>query len=30
MQSTNISAQKIDSTTLETYEMVVAAFLVID
>ena len=30
VQITNIGAQKIDSTTLETYEMVVAAFSVID
>ena len=28
IQATNISAQKIDSTTLETYEIVVTAFLV--
>ena len=30
MQTTNVSAQKIDGTTFETYEMVVAAFSVID
>ena len=30
MQTTNVGAQKIDSTTLETYRMVVAVFLVID
>ena len=30
VQTTNIGAQKIDGTTLETYGMVVAAFLVTD
>ena len=30
VQTTNVGAQKIDSTTLETYGMVVAAFLVTD
>ena len=30
MQATNVGAQKIDGTTLETYGMVVAAFSVID
>ena len=30
MQTTNIGAQKIDGTTLETYGMVVAAFSVTD
>ena len=30
MQTTNISAQKIDGTTLETYGMVVAVFSVTD
>ena len=30
MQATNVGAQKIDGTTLESYEMVVAAFSVID
>ena len=28
MQTTNVSAQKIDNTTLETYRMVIAAFSV--
>ena len=30
IQTTNVGAQKIDSTTLETYKMVVAAFSVTD
>ena len=30
MQATNVSAQKIDDTTLETYGMMVAAFSVTD
>ena len=30
MQTTNVSAQKIDTTTLETYGIVVAVFLLID
>ena len=30
VQSINVAAQKIDSTTFETYEMVVAAFSMID
>ena len=30
VQATNVGAQKIDGTTLETYAMVVAAFLVTD
>ena len=30
VRSTNVGAQKIDGTTLETYEMVVAAFSVTD
>ena len=30
MQSTNFGAQKIDSTTLETYKIILVAFSVID
>ena len=30
VQSTKVGAQKINGTTLETYKMIVAAFLVID
>ena len=30
VQTTNVSAQKIDGTTFETYKMVVAAFSVTD
>ena len=30
IRATNVGAQKIDGTTLETYEMVVAAFSVTD
>ena len=30
VQTTNVGTQKIDGTTLETYGMVVAAFLVTD